>query len=194
MPLNSNVAHTKPTMTLKPKSNLTANSHAKRLGKWRNLASPQARYLIDQVIERLVPVVEASGFERIELSLMGPDHTPSGSEIRLERVVGKCMDTIIFNFEKHRTPRFQIHGARRLGEAPFPFIRAANLVRSKSQYYCFWGKPWWFPIKLWPASATECIVKSAGAQIGALVHFLETGERRDYISKEVVLSSHDLNR
>ena len=180
-------------MSLKPKSKSPANSHAKRLVKWRNLASPQARYLIDQVIERLVPVVEASGFERIELSLMGPDHTPSGSEIRLERVVGKYMDTIIFNFEKYGTPRFQIHGARRLGEVPFPFIRSADLVRNKSQYYCFWGKPWWLPTKFWPASATEHTVESASMQIGALVHFLETGEREDCISKEVVLPIHNTN-
>jgi hypothetical protein len=165
-----------------------ARTHGARLAKWRSLASPETRHLIDQVVDRLVPAVVAAGFTRVDQSHLGSDHDPSGSEICLERVLGEEVDVITFNFEKHGKPRVQIHGARRSARAPYQFVRAANLVRSQSQYYCFWGKPWWLPRRLWTASATARVVESARERLGQLLRFLEVGERAGSISKAVTLA------
>jgi len=165
----------------------TPGAHAKRLANWRNLASPQARHLIDQVVEQLVPAIAAAGFERVEVSHMGPDQSPSGSEICFERVSGEHLDVITLNFEKHGKPRLQVHGARRELKAPHAFVRSANLVRRNSQYYYFWGKPWWLPTKLWPESITDHAVEEVKQRIGQLLVFLQSNERGQSVSKQVIL-------
>ena len=171
----------------------TPGNHAKRLAKWRNLASPQTRYLIDQVVERLVPAIAAAGFERVDASHMGPDHSPSGSEICLERISGEYLDVITLNFEKHGKPRVQVHGARRQLKAPHAFVRSANLVRRSSQYYYFWGKPWWLPTKLWPESATDQAVEAARQRVGQLLVFLQSNERGQCISKQVIVPPRNVS-
>ncbi len=173
-------------MAVHRKSRRTLGAHARRLAKWRNLAPPETRHLIDRVVEWLVPGVQVMGFERVDVSHTGAEHITSGSEVCLERVTGDHLDVITFNFEKHHQPRVQIHGSRRYAVAPFAFVRAANLVRSNTRYYQFWGKPWWLPTKLWPSRATDRNLQLALSKIGQLVYFLETGTRGTHISKEVL--------
>lgn len=161
------------------------SSHTQRLLKWRNLASAQGKFLIDLVIEQLVPSIEALGFERIDVSAMGPDHRPSGSEICFERRVGDELFCITVNFDKYGTPRCQIRGICRSSHAPYLIIRAANLVQRRSQYYWFWGKPWWLPTRWWPNCGSTRAISAVTLAIPQLVHFLESGVRGANISKDV---------
>jgi hypothetical protein len=155
------------------------------LSNWRNLAPPQTRSLIDGVLEALVPYFEAQGFDRVDYSRMDSDAPTSGSEIVLERIAAEHIDSVAFNFEKYHSPRVQIQFSRRYLRPPHEFIRSANLVRRSSQYYYFWGKPWWLPTRLWPASATRRVLQHAKQCLAQATQFLESGERGANISKQV---------
>jgi hypothetical protein len=161
------------------------NAHAKRLSKWRNLAPPQTRHLVDGVTEHLVPVFEAQGFQRVDYVLMDRAAPTPASYVVLERVTGEVIDSITFNFEKYRTPRFQIHVSRRTLAPSNSFIRAANLVRKNSQYYCFWGKPWWLPTKFWSSTATQRVLEGLLPVLQQVQPFIERGDRGPNISKVV---------
>jgi len=162
-----------------------AGAHEKRLRTWRNLAPPQTRLVIDRTVEDLVPALEAEGFKRVDFSLVDPTYPTSGSEIVMERVAGEYVDAVTFNFEKYRRPRVQIQCTRRELSEPHNLVRSANLVRKNTQYYYFWGKPWWLPTRLWPATASGRALDLAKAQLGQIPRFLESGERGPNISKQV---------
>jgi len=155
------------------------------LSNWRNLTPPQTRALIDGVLEGLVPYFEAQGFDRVDYSRIDSESPISGSEILLERIAADHVDSVTFNFEKYRSPRVQIQFARRELRPPHKFIRSANLVRRSAQYYCFWGKPWWLPTRLWSTSATHRALQQAKRCLGQATQFLESGERGSNISKQV---------
>jgi hypothetical protein len=160
-------------------------THAQRLSNWRNLAPPQTRALIDGVLEGLVPCFEAQGFGRVDYSRIDGHSPISGSKIHLERIAADHIDSVTFNFEKYRSPRVQIQISQRELSPPHKFIRSANLVRRSSQYYCFWGKPWWLPTRLWSTSATQRALQRAKQCLGQATQFLESGERGSNISRQV---------
>ncbi len=163
----------------------TAIAHCKRLAKWRNLAPPETRLVIDCALEHLVPALEAESFERVGCSHWDATEPAAGSEILLERVAGDYVDTVTFNFEKYRRPSLQIQCARRELMEPYKLVRSANLVRRNTQYYYFWGKPWWLPARLWPASASRRSLEKAKSHLGQVSRFLASGERGPNISRSV---------
>jgi len=160
-------------------------AHAKKLAGWRNLAPIQTRYLVDGIVEILVPFLELQGFSRVSFERLDSSLLVSGSEIVLERIGEREIDSVTFNLEKYRKPRFQIHFSRRERNSPNNFIRSANLVRKSSQYYYFWGKPWWFPTKLWSESATRRTLAEVKSQLVQVIHFLDNAERGRNVSKAV---------
>lgn len=164
---------------------LKPTPHLQRVQRWRNLASVQGKCMIDLVLVHLVPAIEALGFTRIDASSMGPDHQPSGSEVCFERMVGDTLDCITVNFEKYGTPRFQIHGVRRHNQSPYPMVRAANIVKRRSQYYYFWGKPWWLPSRWWPEVGSKRAVTNAIKALPQMVDFLECDVRGANISRDI---------
>jgi hypothetical protein len=135
------------------------------------------------VSSELVPVFESFGFERVNIHLGDPEVPVSGSELTLERVSGGVVDSITFNFEKYRTPRFQLHASRREAAAPHQFIRSCNLVARGSQYYHFWGKPWWLPTRLWSECGSKRTIESVSSRLFQLIRYLDTGERGPNISR-----------
>lgn len=169
--------------TNRPATALSA--HAKKFIGWRNLAPTQTRYLVDGIVEILLPLLESQGFSRVSFERLDSSLPVSGSEIVLERIGDREIDSVTFNLEKYRRPRFQIHFSRRDRNSPNNFIRSANLVRKSSQYYHFWGKPWWFPTKLWPESATRRTLAEVQSQLVQVLHFLDNAERGRNISKAV---------
>lgn len=162
---------------------LSATAHQTRFKKWRNLAAPQTRELSTAVFSQLVPMVESYGFERVNIHFSDPESSVSGSEIALERVSGALIDSITFNFEKYRTPRFQLHASRREATFPHQFVRSCNLVARSSQYYHFWGKPWWLPARFWPEYGSTRTIETVAARIHQLIRYLETGDRGPNISR-----------
>jgi hypothetical protein len=172
-------------MAVSEGSESTAGAHEKRLAKWRNLAPAQTRVLIDGALDLLVPTLEAQGFERVGFVRLDSIHPTSGREIVMERVIGECVDEVTLNFDKFRRPRFQVQCSRRELSEPHRFIRSANLVLKSTQYYHFWGKPWWLPTQLWPDGASQRALKQVKSHLSQVRPFLESAERGPNISKPV---------
>jgi hypothetical protein len=169
------------------KEDQAARRHRERHLRWRNLTPSVTRVLSSLVNELLVPTLESRGFRYVGFHLGDANDSVSGSDISLERHDGKYLDSVTFNFEKYKSPRFQIHLSRR-GASAHDFIHSGNLVSKGTQYYHFWGKPWWLPTRLWPEAAAKRTVKKIEACLDQAVRFIEDGTRGDNISKKVVTS------
>ena len=161
----------------------TASAQRKRFRKWQNLAHARTRFLSTQVETTLAAWFEQQGFLRVDLNLSDPQWPVRGSEIVLERVVGEQVDVVTFNFDKYRTPRFQLHAQRRVQAPPHEFVRSCNLVARRSQYYHFWGKPWWLPTRFWSDSGSLRTIGQVSPRLEQLVRFLEHGEIGPNISR-----------
>jgi hypothetical protein len=166
----------------------TPAAHRKRFTKWQNLSPLQTRFIADAVDSVVVPLLESAGFERVDVHLRDPEWPVSGSEVALERTAGTLIDSVTFNFEKYRTPRFQVHAARRQATASHEFVRSCNLVARATQYYHFWGKPWWLPTRLWTENGSTRTVGAVSTKIDQLLRYLEAGERGPNISRVVLAS------
>jgi len=161
------------------------DAHNKRLRNWSNLAPAKTRLLVDSLLLNMTSALEGEGFRRVDHNLGESVWPVSGSEIVYERWGPELIDSITVNFDKYRRPRFQVHCSRRHIEGPHGFVRAANLVRARSQYFHFWGKPWWLPIRLWRVGSALRTVESVVGHLKQLISFLESGERGKNISKPV---------
>jgi hypothetical protein len=169
------------------KDDLAARRHRERHLRWRNLTPPVTRVLSSLINELLVPALESRGFRYVGFHLGDPTDTVTGSDIHLERHDVEHFDSVAFNFDKYKAPRLQVHLSRR-SASTHDFIHSGNLVARRTQYYHFWGKPWWLPSKLWTEAAAKRTVKKIGDCIDQAVRFIEDGTRGDNISKKVVTS------
>ncbi|MBS1994652.1 MAG: hypothetical protein JSS86_00020 [Cyanobacteria bacterium SZAS LIN-2] len=133
----------------------------------------------------LLPHLERAGFVRVDFELDDPGNPVAGREIILERLNADTFDRVIFNFDKYGAPRVQAHLSRRLRAPPHEFLRSGNLVLRPSQYYHFWGKPWWVPTKLWPSRGALRTVALLEERIPDALSFLETGRRSRCISARI---------
>jgi hypothetical protein len=134
-------------------------------------------------------MLEQAGFSLVDVSLRDHRQPVSGRMIELERWANWHVDSIVFNFDKYRSPRFQVHASRRSADPPHSFLRDGNLVARPSQYLHFWGKPWWLPGRAWPKPAPARTVACVERHLPELLAFLDTGERGKHISKAVVQAS-----
>jgi hypothetical protein len=166
------------------KNEITGAQHRVRFKRWQNLAPRQTRSLCVSVDNRLVPQFEMHGFCRVDVSLRQADSPVRGSEVRLERARDQIVDSISFSFTKFKSPRLQVHFSRRKLTPPHTFLRSANLVIRRSQYYHFWGKPWWLPTRFWSERATSRTVDKLEARIEQLLRFLESGDIGPSISRQ----------
>jgi hypothetical protein len=164
-----------------------ARRHRERHLRWRSLTPPATRLLSSLVNELLVPELEKRGFRYVGLHLEDSNDSVSGSDIHLERNDGKHIDSVTFNFEKYKSPRLQVHLSRRTAGA-HDFIHSGNLVARATQYYHFWGKPWWLPSTFWSEAAAKRTVNKIGSCLDQAQRFIEGGSRGPNLSKEVVPS------
>ena len=142
------------------------------------------RLLAEQIIEKVVPMLEAHGFRVAGLYLGDPEQPVSGSELLFDRRVNDAIDSVTFNFEKYRRPQVQVHISRRATPS-HDFIHSGNLVARPWQYYHFWGKPWWWPTRLW---SRRLVVRTAEIIVKKLPQafvFMEQGKRGRNISMKV---------
>jgi len=176
--------------TSNPSSELASvQRHRKKFQAWRNLAPPLTRYLSAQIEGTMIPILEARGFRRVGVCLADSEQAVSGGELRLERRQADTIDSVVFNFEKYKTPRVQIHLDRRQALPPNDFIYSGNLVAKESQYIYFWGRPWWLPTMFWSRSGVDRTIKKIGRHLEKATEFLETGTRGPNISKLVVTTA-----
>ena len=97
--------------------------------------------------------------------------------------MGEFVDTVTFNFDKYRGPRFQVHIARRAANSANAFVRSCNLVARAKQYFHFWGKPWWFPAAYWSNHRADRVIEAIERHMDQAARFLESGERGPNISR-----------
>src|SRR5690349_7727298 len=110
-----------------------AQRHREKHARWINLTPLRTRLLSSLVHESLVPGLESRGFRYVGCALGELADTIAGSDIRLERHDRVHIDSIVFNFDKYKSPRLQVHLSRRKASAPHDFIRSGNLVARSSQ-------------------------------------------------------------
>lgn len=163
-----------------------ASAQEQRHAKWLRLAPPQTHELCTLVLHRSIPRLASAGFRPVECTLGNSDWPVSGREVELERLGAGYIDSVTFNFDKYMRPRFQVHASRRSAEPPHRFIHAGNLVSRRSQYYHYWGKPWWLPSGLWSTGRSAASAAQVEACLGQLLRLLENGERGANISKDII--------
>ena len=161
------------------------SNHKARFEKWQRLCPAPTKFLISLVRARLVPALEQAGFSLVDISLRQTDQPVAGRMIELERWTENWVESFTFNFDKYRTPRFQVHASRHSVTPPHEFLRSANLVARPSQYLHFWGKPWWLPSVLWSQAASLRTVDKIVHHHAELLRFLETGERSRAVSRAI---------
>lgn len=157
--------------------------HHGRLTNWCRLGGEPLLTLAGLVEERLVPPLIERGFEWAETSWADLDQPVGGGEINLVRRLGNEIDDIVFNFDKHHRPAFQVHLTRRKAAFPHTWIRSGNLVQRPSEYLHFWGKPWWLPTRFWTAHDSQRLVEQLTGHLNRALTFLENGVRSRNISR-----------
>jgi len=155
----------------------SASAHRKRFSRWQSRAPRESRVLSELLESRITPVFEAQGFSRVGIALGRSDQPVDSDEIRLERSSDAEIDTITIWFDKYRRPRFQIGFSRRMRTPPNDFIRSAHLTKRSTQYFCFWGKPMFFPRWLWSDRSASREIDRIHRKIDQIVPFLEAGKR-----------------
>ena len=82
-----------------PKTEVHGAQQSRRFKKWQNLCPPQTRFLSSAVENRLVPQLEALGFQRVDVVRQQADWPVRGSQLELERTHQEIIDSVAFNFE-----------------------------------------------------------------------------------------------
>lgn len=83
--------------------------HRKRFERWRNKLPEHTRYLVDQVLARIVPEFEARGFKWYDDFAGGDAKAVSYNEIPLQRREGEQWPTVQISFDKRARPAFYIN-------------------------------------------------------------------------------------
>ena len=128
------------------------------------------------------PLIE-KGFQWAETYWTDPDQPVGGGEINLVRRFANEIDDVLFNFDKHHRPAFQVHLIRREAASPHTWVRSGNLVQQSSEYIHSWGKPWWLPTRLWTARDSERLVEQLIGPLNEGLTCLESGVRNRHISR-----------
>ncbi|MCM2311852.1 MAG: hypothetical protein NDI84_10650 [Steroidobacteraceae bacterium] len=163
----------------------SSDKHEKRLQRWQSRVPEKTRLLSELLIRKLVPIVEAAGFAKVDRELARPERPVEGSELRFERESGGRIDVVYAFFDKYSSPRFQIGFSRRDVADRDVMLRSGHLVKQSSEYYHEWGKPRWLPLALWSESQARASVDEVVENLPQVFRFLESGERGPRISRSV---------
>lgn len=156
---------------------------SKRFANWCKLAPLPTKTLAHRVENVLVPAYVAAGFHRTAIFLNNPADPVSGREINLERAMGDDVAYVTFSFDKYRMPRFQIRVGRVRPKQDPTWVWSANVVKKRSQYFYFWGKPWWLPVGWWSNGMTSRLIERVLAKTPEVLVFLEEGRRSSSLSQ-----------
>lgn len=153
--------------------------------KWAQLGGKKLVYLLDQTENKLVPIVEAAGYERINHYFGVPDHKVSASRMHFQRAANTGFDAITFAFDKYHRPKFQVELTRAQLGLDFEWDQKANLLKRNCHWFHFFGKPFWFPARFWTDRMADRAVDQVRVRLPSALQFLDTGERGQAVSKAI---------
>jgi hypothetical protein len=163
---------------------MASRTHAQRLARWCHFGGPGLRLLVDQVEASLVPFWISAGFVRCETNPFHPEPVRA-NEIMLARTMGDHIICVSIGFDKYHRPEFGVSFLRSNVSQPHHQTLIGHLVSRPTRYFQSWGKPWWWPGRLWRASMTRREVARVVALQAQALAFLETGVRNRAISKDL---------
>src|SRR5262245_26251191 len=146
--------------------------HLKKFHRWKSRAPRETRVLADLVENIIIPKVVARSYEIKDFYFNDPEDRAIANEIHLERYVGDIALSITFSFAKYSRPKFQVHMMKRRVVKPFEYLLRGSLVCQPTQYYKWWGKPWWMPYVMWSDKRAESVVKVVGEKLNCAFLFL----------------------
>jgi hypothetical protein len=177
--------------------------HRRRFDRWRNKLPKYTRYLVDQVVARIVPEFEARGFKWYSDFAGGDPTEVAPHEIPLQRRVGQQWPTVQMRFAKRAQPYFSIDFAlfppicRRWGtdEDPWKAIevpREQAIVEYAPAYFMLckgkhknldgqFGYSW---LSLFPRRRLDAEVSEAAALLPVLFDLFEKGIPEVWLTRE----------
>lgn len=164
---------------------MKAKNHSQKFKRWQAKVCQQTQFLSKLTEQQIIPFFESIGFQRVDICLNDSERPVAMDSIELERIINDQIDSVDVSFAKYGEPKFQIGFSRREVSKPYKFIRSGCLVKKPSQYYFFWGKPWWCPLSFWSESNSIKIIDEIMPLLPQILEFLESGVRGKNISKEV---------
>lgn len=110
----------------------TGKKHRARLKKWMNLRPPKCRYLIDQVVDRLVPELERQGFFWQDVFNCELDQPVFVEYIHFRRENRPLKESINISFDSRDWPNVgcDLHRVDESG-----VWKRADVVRYQTDYY-----------------------------------------------------------
>jgi hypothetical protein len=164
---------------------MKTKNHKARFERWKNRLNVKTKYLCELIENQLVPLIHSYGFKQVEVSLLKDDDLVAANEIRMERIVNDNIDSIYIFFDKYERAKFQIGFNRKSIKLLNEFVPTRHLVKDPSQYYFWWGKPWWYPLSFWGESNSKKTIDEIMPLLPQILEFLESGNRGKNISMEV---------
>lgn len=158
-------------------------AHRARFNRWCKLGGQPLVHFSRLVQEQLLPKLAGIGFVEAE-DWPEPSCDPvGGGELLVQRDQDNAVDLICFNFDKYHRPRVQVSIYRRALTPPYALVRSANLVKRSSQYYHWWGQPWWLPTRFWAKGQSNKAIDRLATCLLQSDAFLQRGERGPNMSR-----------
>ena len=159
-----------------------AAQHKARFERWKNKLHPSSRFLIDLVLDQIVPIVVDRGYIWVGRGYDGDDSLVTAQEIRFEKIDKSFIYCLLVNFEKYGSARFQIHLLKSYRNTHEVLLRA-NIVDKSYKYLYFWGKAAWMPDFLWSSGSSKKVVSQLCLYMDEAFNFLERGIRNKHIGR-----------
>jgi len=170
--------------------------HRKRFDRWRRLVPEHTKYLIGQVLGRIVPAFEAAGFTwHGDYAARDPDEIGANT-IPLQIRSGDVWPTVEIHFPGTRRPCFTIHFAalpgvcRRMGEEPVPRERAvvvyapAYFMLCKGRHRNLDGQFGYYWFSPWPKRKLDAEVDTAAALLPKILRVFRNGIPEEWLTHE----------
>lgn len=178
--------------------------HRKRFERWRRLLPRHTKYLVAEVVERIVPAFESEGFVWRGDYGAGDSNEIGANTIPLQIRSGDCWPTVEIHFRGTRRPCFTIDFAalpvecRRMAREPVPRERAivvyapAYFMLCKGRHRNLDGQFGYYWFSLWPKRKLDAEVAAALALLPEVFMVFRTGIPEEWRTREfgVYVSPH----
>ena len=172
------------------------SDHRKRFDRWRRLAPKQTKYMIEQVLDRLIPVFAANGFVWYADYAAGDPDEIGANTIPLQIRSGLLWPTVEIRLPGTQAPCFSIYFSalpdpcRRFGLEPVPRERAiviyapAYFMLCKGRHRNLDGQFGYRYFSLRPASKIDREVATALELVPEIFRLFEEGIPSTWLTRQ----------